>query len=234
MATKSPLQSAADPEASTAVAVNDPQLWQTSQQLPGIRSFTSTPVNSGMEQLPPPQAISGLNGIDGGLPPADMLQELVELFYEMVYPWVPLFYKPNFTANMFSPERQLVLHGMVIISFRFWRKEEPSLEIRDDYIKASRDQILLKTVDNCDLISTQALTLLAVDALGQGQGPRTWNVMSMLVAAARHLCLYRILSSAHVETNAPLSQERGTRWRFRFVEHRGTREMPTVLGHLQH
>lgn len=160
--------------------------------------------NTAVAQLPFSQGLSGMSGIDATLPAGDIMEELVELFFELVYPWAPLFHKPTFTANMYSPQHQILLHGIVIITFRFWRKPHPPPELREAYVKTSREQVLLKTVDMCTLTSTQALALLAVDALGQGQGPRTWNVMSMLVCAAKHLCLSRVSVASVVEVNTPL------------------------------
>ncbi|KAH0527056.1 hypothetical protein TsFJ059_002100 [Trichoderma semiorbis] len=181
--------------------VEEPQIWSVSQQLPEVSSLTSTPADTMTNQLRPSHA---LNPVASGLPPQEIMDELVELFFDLVYPWAPLFFKPSFTANMYASERQILLHGIVIVAFRFWRKPDPPLEAREAYIKASRDFILLKTIDTCTLISTQALTLLAIDTMGQGQGPRTWNVMSMLVTAAKHLGLSKNPSSSTIETNTPL------------------------------
>lgn len=189
---------------SAAEAINDAQLWPISQQLQEVGSFSSSPVNTIIEQPPSTQAIHSLEAVGNGLPSPEILQELVELFFELIYPWAPLFFKPSFVANMYAPERQVLLHGIVIIAFRFWRKTEPPPESRDAYVKASREHILLKTIDACTLTSTQALTLLAMDSIGQGQGPRTWNVMSMLVTAAKHLNLSKTPSPASIETNTPL------------------------------
>ncbi len=161
-----------EPAAPIAAAAGGSQMWQMSQQMPDVPSYNSSPMSSAMQPGSSPRRdIPSLNPIDATLPPVDIVQELVELFFELVYPWVPIFYKPNFTATMFSPERQLLLHGIVVIAFRFWRRAEPAVEIRDAYVKASAEQILIKTIDSCTLISTQALTLLALDALGQA--PRT-------------------------------------------------------------
>ncbi|KAL6812035.1 fungal-specific transcription factor domain-containing protein [Trichoderma sp. SZMC 28015] len=181
--------------------VEEPQIWSVSQQLPEVSSLTSTPADTMTNQLRPSHA---LNPVASGLPPQEIMDELVELFFDLVYPWAPLFFKPSFTANMYTSERQILLHGIAIVAFRFWRKPDPPLETREAYVKASRDFILLKTIDTCTLISTQALTLLAIDTIGQGQGPRTWNVMSMLVTAAKHLGLSKNPSSSTIETNTPL------------------------------
>lgn len=181
--------------------VDEPQIWSVSQQLPEVSSLTSTPADTIANQLRPSQALAS---VGSGLPSQEIMDELVELFFDLVYPWAPLFFKPSFTANMYASERQILLHGIVIVAFRFWRKPDPPLEAREAFVKASRDFILLKTIDSCTMISTQALTLLAIDTIGQGQGPRTWNVMSMLVTAAKHLGLSKNPSSSSIETNTPL------------------------------
>ncbi|KAH8819286.1 fungal-specific transcription factor domain-containing protein [Xylogone sp. PMI_703] len=176
-------------------------LWETWQQLPDVTSLASSPM---AERLPPAPNMLTINMAESGLPPMEVLQELVDLFFEMIYPWVPLFYKPSFIANLFAPDRQILLHAIVVIAFRFWREPEPSVEVRDSYVKVSRDRILLKTIDTCSVISTQALALLALDALSQGPGPRTWNIMSMLVTTVRHLSLAKSFPSPSAETTTPL------------------------------
>ncbi|KAF7359508.1 Fungal specific transcription factor domain-containing protein isoform 2 [Mycena sanguinolenta] len=158
-----------------------------------------------IEQLQVTPPIPDLRIADDTLPPVEILQELVEIFFDLVYPWAPLFFKPTFITTMFSPDKRVLLHGIVVTSFRFWQKPRPPPTIRDAYIQTSREQILLRTINVCTVTSTQALTLLALDALGNGQGPRTWNVMSMLVCAARHLCLsHQASPSAVAETDKPL------------------------------
>ena len=175
--------------------------WQPPQQLPEMPFFPSSPL---MERLPVPLNMPPLNDVGNGLPPAPVMQELIDLFFELVHPWAPLFSKANFTTNMYAPDRQVLLHGIVAVTFRFWRKQAPSPGERDSFVKTSREQVLLKTIDICSLVSTQALALLALDAIGQGPGPRTLNLMSMLVTAANQLGLAKGPSPSTPETNTPL------------------------------
>ncbi|KAI1170185.1 fungal-specific transcription factor domain-containing protein [Nemania sp. FL0916] len=138
------------------------------------------------------------------LPPDAIIAQLVDLFFEKVYTWAPIFYRPHFAANMKSPERRILLHGIVVVAFRYWKHPEPPLQTREEYIQASRDKILLETIDTCSLISTQALSLLAIDAIGQGPSPRTWKVMSMLYTASQELGLERTHSPVDIEVDTPL------------------------------
>lgn len=159
-----------------------------------------------------------------GLPPREVLYELIELFFDRIYPWAPLFYKPNFIRHLSTAtfpdttntndttgnEKLLLLHGITVLCFRYWTKLTPSPEAREAFINASRDQVLLRTIDACSLVSTQALTLLAIDAVGQGPGPRTWNIMAMLVAAARQLILAtRTPNRPRDEANTPFVNDEG-------------------------
>ncbi|KIW14899.1 hypothetical protein PV08_07684 [Exophiala spinifera] len=179
----------------------DPEIWPSSQQIAEVPYFAPTPL---MERLPGPLSVPAMEDASSGLPPTAVLHELVELFFELVHPWAPLFCKPNFTAGMFAPDRQVLLHGIVVVSFRFWRNPAPSAQEKDNFVKTSREQVLLKSVDTCSLVSTQALALLALDAIGQGPGPRTLNLMSMLITAAHQLGLAKTRSPTTPETNTPL------------------------------
>lgn len=198
------LQSA-DPETVEAGASKNAdgvQLWQTSQQL---SEMVSTMPQLEAEQ--PPLIFQNMTespAIDSKLPAEEILRELVELFFELIYPWIPLFHKPNFVANLLLPERKILLHGIVLTTFRFWSKPTPPAEMRDNYVRISREQILLSTIDTCSLISTQALALLAVDAIGQGTGARTCNLMAMLIAASKQMGLARGFSAMNNETNTSL------------------------------
>lgn len=202
--TAAPMQPSADPEASTVAGPSGgTQLWQPAQQPPESVSFASaTPM---MDQLPAPVGMPAMSSIDGtGLPSEEDLRELVELFFDLVHPWVPLFYKPDFIAGLFSPGRLILLHGVVVVAFRFWRKPTPPIEIREAYVKTSREQVLLKAIDACALVPTQALALLALDAVGQGPGPRTWNIMAMLITSVQQLGLAKAPSQVSAETDVSL------------------------------
>ncbi len=188
----------ANPSSAWAGPDSGPGMWQQPQQLADMPSFALSPI---MDRMPSSVGMPQLNDTETGLPPTNVMQELVELFFELVHPWMPMFCKSNFTDNILAPERQVLLHGILAVTFHFWRKSAPSAKERDHFIKTSREQVLLKTIDVCTLVSTQALALLALDSLGQGPGPRTWNVMSMLV---RHLGLAKSPSPTTPETNTPL------------------------------
>lgn len=190
------------PEASTTPTTDQAQLWQASQQLPEIPPFTPPApmenLTSPSSTMPPPTVMAE------HLPSGDILRQLVDLFFEHIHPLIPMFHKPGFINNLFSQERQVLLHGIVVVSFRFWQAPTPSVGVRDAYVKTSREHLLLAVVDTSSLLTTQALALLALDAIGQGPGPRTLNIMAMLISAAQQLRLARVSSSSNGETSTSL------------------------------
>ena len=138
-----------------------------------------------------------------GLPRREVLLDLADVFFTKIHDWCPLFDQTTFKASMFSKGREILLHGLVVVSVRFADETIAEMD-RERQVKHSRDQVLLRSMDRCDLISTQALALLAVDALGRGTGPHCWNAMCMLVTAARHLGIATNPLLVTAESSTPL------------------------------
>ncbi|KAI0971620.1 fungal-specific transcription factor domain-containing protein [Xylaria arbuscula] len=177
----------------------NPRQWQdTQQQMLDLAVYTSKSPNVQLAHYPNDDIPKD------GLPPEAIMEQLVNLFFDKVYPWAPIFYRPHFAANMKSADRQVLLHGIVVVGFRYWKHANLSTELRESYIQRSRDKILLETIDTCSLISTQALALLAIDAIGHGPVPRTGKVMAMLHTAVQELGLAKSHSVADIEVDTPL------------------------------
>ncbi|KAI1122251.1 fungal-specific transcription factor domain-containing protein [Nemania abortiva] len=181
-----------------ATIAENTQPWQGTQCTLGL-----SPSASESPSIRPPLFLNDI-APKNGLPPDAIMEQLVDLFFDKVYPWAPIFYRPHFTTNMQSPERQILLHGIVVVAFRYWKHSDPPPELRENYTKSSREKILLETIDTCSLTSTQALSLLAIDALGEGPAHRTWKVMAMLYTAVQELGLTKSRSLIDVEVDTPL------------------------------
>lgn len=138
------------------------------------------------------------------LPPTEVLIDLVELFFKHVYPWAPLFERVSFMTNLWQEDREPLLHGIVVCSARFWEKMVPSPAAMQNHVQASRDRLALRCLETTSLITTQALTLLAIDALAQGPGTRIWMIRSMLNAAYQQLGLGKEQFSRTPETSTPM------------------------------
>jgi hypothetical protein len=188
--------------------------WSGQQQRSNANNMDviglSTPV---VGSMPYPSTADVINDqamtADSGLPSAEVLMNLVELFFAHVYPWAPLFEKLTFMTNMWQEERRPLLHGIVVCSTRFWEMLTPSREVMQGYLQHSRDRLVLHCLDSCSLITTQALTLLAIDALSQGPSTRIWMIRSMLNAASQQLGLGKEQSSRTPEVNTPMVGNEG-------------------------
>lgn len=139
-----------------------------------------------------------------GLPPPEVLLGLTELYFELVQPWAPLFHKPTLMANLFADERDILLHGILVVTLRFWNKPGLTPDMREYFLKSSRERIQLQCADTCSVMSIQALALLAIDAIGQGPGTRIWMLMAMLAAAVQQLGLSKESPTQSSETNLPM------------------------------
>jgi hypothetical protein len=180
-------QAALNDTAGDTNGANAAEWRQEHQSMPAdIFDHSIVPV---MPDLPAVVSTRDAELLGTGLPPSVILDELVELYFVYVSPWLPLLRQPETCSELVSADNIPILHGLVVVAFRLWQKTVPSSEERQAYIKTSQDYILRTAVDSCTISSTQALTLLAVDTLGNGTGPRAWNVVGMLVIAVRHLSI---------------------------------------------
>ena len=184
-----------------------PQQSAAGQQLdmtilsPSTMGPVTFPINAeSASQDPSPEAL---------LPPADVIMELTELYFSIVYPWAPLFDKSNFIANMWQPDRELLLHGIVVVASRFWDKATLSIAILQGRVRVSKNQLQLCCIDTCSLVTTQALALLAIDALAQGPGTRIWMLRSMLSAAVQQLGLTKEVIQKPPEPSTPMVGNEG-------------------------
>ena len=132
------------------------------------------------------------NQLDESLPPLKVILDLVNVYFDWIYSWFPIIHESTFRACLYNPDRSILLHGIVVAASRYLGEQHSSLGSVDSWSKTSREHILLRAVGSCNLVATQALALLAIDAFGQGSGPRTWNIMSLLITASRHLELTKV------------------------------------------
>jgi hypothetical protein len=182
--------------ADAGAAWHTPQIGSSVQAQVGPTSYVAGSVSF---DTPSQSAL-----VDSDLPSAQVLTSLVDIYFDMIYAWCPLFHRSTFTNSIFEMDHRALLHGVVVVTLRFLDiLELPEVE-KERHLTVSREYVLHSAMDNCTLMSTQALALLAVDAIGSGTGPRTWNIMSLLATAARQLGLFKDVAPAAVEPDTPL------------------------------
>lgn len=184
--------------ASDAILRNEDDQFCQSSQMNGASYTRSTTTNN-------------IYNLDtGDLPPAEILTELADLFFEHAYPCNKLFYKPSFVANLFQPERQVLCHAITAVAFRFWDKAYPEEGIREAYMQRSRDRVTLAVIESISLITAQALAVIALDSFGSSPGSRIVSNISLLTTAVHHLGLVNCLSEENRRTTLILVSNEST------------------------
>lgn len=158
---------------------------------PGPQQFSmdASNLHSGHELPPRPDQLQLCE--DPTLPPQAVLGELIQLFFEYVNPRAPLFHKLAFMEKAFESDRSVLLHGVVVVTLRYWTATDAPNETRTSWMKSSRERIYLHCIEHCTLVSTQALALLALDAIAEGPTTRIWVLTGMLAGAVNQLGLSR-------------------------------------------
>jgi hypothetical protein len=187
----------------------DEQPWAVPRPAPSEARVGMTSLSpSAVGPIPFPTStvpvVSGAMPARQDLPPAEIMVDLVELFFTHVYPWAPLFEKLSFMANMWQQERELLLHGIVVCASRFWEKRAPSPNALYGQLQTSVSRLTLGCLETSSLVTTQALTLLAIDAMAQGPGTKIWMVRSMLNAAVQQLGLGKEQFPRTPEVSTPM------------------------------
>lgn len=167
-------------------------------------SFTSAPVrtaqSNGVEAYTPPSrpddartrstSLSGANN----LPPQDMIYTLVDLYFKHCNTWCPILdRKTTFTAffgsTSLSDVDRVLLHAIVATTLRFLKDSRLSPEMRSHYHAVSRHTVMIYAMEHVSIAAQRALVILALDELGTSNGPRGWNILSILTQNVRQLNL---------------------------------------------
>ena len=141
----------------------DPDLKNTLK-----RKHTSVDIDPGQSQAEPVRAGDTTKN---DLPPDDLIDSLVEIYFTSIHPWIPILHVRQFREKMAAPvERQkltTIFHAIVSLCVRF--SEDPRLEnpdVRARYAKRSRQTVILQSMESFSVENLQALVICAFDTVG--------------------------------------------------------------------
>lgn len=104
------------------------------------------------------------------LPPADLVDSLVEIYFERIHPWTPVLHYRKFKQGMADPERRAelstIFHAIVSLCARF--SDDPRLgdsESRASISKRSREAVILQSMESFSVRNLQALIICAFDTV---------------------------------------------------------------------
>ncbi|KAM0130870.1 hypothetical protein ACHAP3_007097 [Botrytis cinerea] len=128
------------------------------------------------------------------LPPTDLLNDLVEIYFTNIHPWIPILHVRNFRLQMHDsmerPRLEIIFHAIVSVCVRFStdsRLNEPELRAR--YSKRSRQTVILESMENFSVQNLQATVIIAFDTIGSGRGPSAWSIIGSMTRTVEQLQL---------------------------------------------
>lgn len=129
------------------------------------------------------------------LPPDEVLFSLVEIYFRLIHPWIPMLHVRNFRQRMKDPSQRgqitTICHAIVSICARF--SDDPRLgndsDVRTQRAKRSRDTVILQSMQSFSVENLQALIIVAFDTIGSGRSPSAWSVVGSMTRTVEQLQL---------------------------------------------
>lgn len=103
------------------------------------------------------------------LPPAELLEDIVNVYFTKIQPWIPVLHETLFRARMHDadqlPALVVIIHAMVVAAIRFAQPETHGLSFQDIecWAKRSRSIVVLTAMDSLSVENLQALIIIAFD-----------------------------------------------------------------------
>ncbi|KUI72951.1 Positive regulator of purine utilization [Cytospora mali] len=131
---------------------------------------------------------------DQDLPPYDLLYALVDLYFKHINTWCPILYRKTTLDSLFGPSMieetyKILLHAIVATTLRYSTDARLTDERRQHYHAISKQRVLLYGMEHSCVKSLQALVILALDLVGDSNGPPGWNIMALITRSVVQLGL---------------------------------------------
>lgn len=107
-----------------------------------------------------------IEDIDPSLPSLPVLEAVVDKYFTIVQPWIPMLHEGRFRQRMKNPSERaqlaIILHAMVIAVLRFidFTDSESNIQDVDIICEKSRKIVILTGMDNLSVENLQALIIL--------------------------------------------------------------------------
>jgi hypothetical protein len=108
-------------------------------------------------------------GPSSTLPPPKVLEAVVDLFFDLVQPWVPIFHEKRFRRRLENPDSrpalEVVLHAMVVALLKHVYPRELIAHLGDieSICERSRKVVVLTAMDDLYVENLQALIIICFE-----------------------------------------------------------------------
>lgn len=131
----------------------------------------------------------------GTLPPDDLVDSMVNIYFNQIHPWIPMLHEPTFRGLLSDRSGRArvstILHAIVSLCIRF--SDDPRLqnspELRAQYSTSCRQTVILASMESFSVENLQAMTICAFDIIGSGRGPSAWSIVGSMSRTVEQLRL---------------------------------------------
>jgi hypothetical protein len=106
------------------------------------------------------------------LPPPELLEEVINAYFILVQPWIPILHETRFRSRFYNHEQlpclTVLLHAIVVAAIRFVDTDSEKLSEKETetWISKSRSIVLLSGMDGMSVENLQALSIIAFTDVG--------------------------------------------------------------------
>ncbi|KAL3475181.1 hypothetical protein BJX99DRAFT_271211 [Aspergillus californicus] len=128
------------------------------------------------------------------LPSTKILDAVVDLYFNLVQPWIPILHEKRFHERIRNPDDrahfEVVLHAMVYALLRHVDREltAPLGEI-ENICERSKKIVVLTAMSDLHVENLQALTIVCFEDIGSGRLSRAWPIVGSLTRTVEYLQL---------------------------------------------
>ncbi|ODA80704.1 hypothetical protein RJ55_03663 [Drechmeria coniospora] len=142
--------------------------------------------------MPRGQAGTSSSAAGADLPPHDIIYTLVDLYFKHCNTWCPILDRKTTFGIFFGSTSQgeadrILLHAIVATTLRFLKDPRLPAEMKSHHHSVSRNTVMMYAMENVSVAALKALVILSLDELGTSNGPRGWNLLSLLAQNVRQL-----------------------------------------------
>ena len=122
---------------------------------------------------------------DDNFPSYRLLRTLTNLYFDCVQTWCPFLHRKTtidrlFNSPVLDEVDKILLHAIVATSLRFFEGQELTSEQRCHYHHISEQKVIFYCFKNSSIKALQALVILALDIVGDTNGPPGSKLLKMI------------------------------------------------------
>jgi hypothetical protein len=118
-----------------------------------------------------------LAGLSTSLPSAEVLEAVIDAYFLLLQPWIPIFHEKRFRRRLNHPEKkydlEVVLHAMVVATLKHVDCRAIGIDLGEieSICERSRKIVVLTAMDELYVENLQALVIICFEDVGYHSSP---------------------------------------------------------------